>query len=181
MSDTLVIYKSKYGSTKQYAEWIAADLNADVYDPSRFSPRDLDRYATVIYCGGLYANSIRGVRFIARNKNRLRGKKIVIVACGLSYPHFEESVARVQRGLESRLPQALHENSRLFMVRGSITYSRLKFFERFILRMLETALRKKNPERLTLEEQEMLGVLGSDFSFVDRASVQPIVEYCKAK
>ena len=180
MSNTLVLYKTKYGSTKQYAEWLAADLNADLYELSRFSSRDLERYSKVVYCGGLYANRVSGVGFIARNQARLRDKKLVIVACGLSYPRFQESVTRVQNGLTRKLPRALHEHSRLFMVRGAITYSRLGFFENFIIKMLESTLRKKNPDMLSQEEQEMLSVLGSDFSFVDRSFIQPIVDYCKS-
>jgi len=31
MNKVLIIYFSKYGTTKQYAEWIAADLNSDIH------------------------------------------------------------------------------------------------------------------------------------------------------
>ncbi|MCL2382388.1 MAG: flavodoxin domain-containing protein [Treponema sp.] len=179
MSDTLVLYTSKRGSTRQYAEWIASALSADLHEPRQFLSRDWEKYSTVVYCGGLYANSVNGIRFIAKNHVKLRGKKIVVVACGLSYPHIAESVTRVVNGISRKLPQAMHANARLFMVRGSVTYSRLGFFEKFIIKMLEKMLRKKDPDKLIPEEQEMLSVLGNDFSFVDRASIQPIVDYCK--
>jgi len=177
MSGTLVLYKSKRGSSKQYAEWIAEELRADLYESSKFPVTDWEKYSRVIYCGGLYANRINGIRFIAKNHARLSGKKIIAVACGLSYPHIEESVARVVNGLARKLPQALHANVRLFLVRGSITYSQLGFFENTILKLLEKTLRKKDPQALVPEEQEMLGVLGRDFSFVDRAFIQPIIDY----
>ena len=180
MNTILILYKSKRGSTKQYAEWIAADLNADLYELSGFSTRDWEKYLTIIYCGGIYANSINGVRIIAKNQAKLGGKKIIIVACGLSYPHIQESFTRIRNGLFRKLPQAMQENVKLFMVRGSITYSELGFFENMILKLLEKMLRKKNPETLGPEEQQMLSVLGSDFSFVDRASIQPIVDYCRS-
>jgi len=32
MNKTLVIYSSKYGHTKKYAEWLAEDLSADICD-----------------------------------------------------------------------------------------------------------------------------------------------------
>lgn len=33
---TIVIYKSKYGSTKKYAEWIADALNCTAVDAKKF-------------------------------------------------------------------------------------------------------------------------------------------------
>jgi len=178
MSKTLVLYKSKYGSTKQYAEWIAAELKADLCEPPDFK-EDWEKYSKVIYCGGLYANRINGLGFIAKNAANLRRKKIVIVACGLSYPHIELSVARIIDGLARKLPKTIHPNVRMFMVRGSIKYSQLGFFEKIILNMLERTIRKKDPQTLGPEEQEMLSVLGRDFSFVDRSFIQPIIDYCR--
>lgn len=32
MKKTAVIYKTKYGSTKKYAEWIAQNLSCDIFD-----------------------------------------------------------------------------------------------------------------------------------------------------
>lgn len=32
MSKIEIIYRSKYGTTKRYAKWIADELSADLYD-----------------------------------------------------------------------------------------------------------------------------------------------------
>jgi flavodoxin len=34
---TVVIYKTKYGSAKQYAQWIAEELKCDLFEQSSFS------------------------------------------------------------------------------------------------------------------------------------------------
>ena len=39
-----VIYKSKYGSTKRYAGWIALKLDADLYEVSDIRDKDLLEY-----------------------------------------------------------------------------------------------------------------------------------------
>ena len=36
-----VIYKSKYGSTKRYARWIAEEVHADLYDASDVEAEEL--------------------------------------------------------------------------------------------------------------------------------------------
>jgi len=179
MSDTVVLYKSKHGTTKQYAEWIAEDLRADISEASSFPGGAWEKYSKVIYCGSMYANSVKGLRLLARYHSRLRGKKIIVVGCGLSYPHIVETIQRIVNGMAKQLPKGLHANVRLFLVRGAVCYSKLGIFEKMILKMLETTLRKRDPNTLNPEEQEMLGALGKDFSFVDRSMIQPILDYHK--
>ena len=36
MTNIAVVYCSRYGSTKQYAQWLAEDLGADLYDVRRY-------------------------------------------------------------------------------------------------------------------------------------------------
>ena len=53
MKSTAVIYKSKYGSTKKYAEWIGEELECDVLETGSVSADTLKKYDTIIYGGGL--------------------------------------------------------------------------------------------------------------------------------
>ena len=63
----IVIYKSKYGSTKAYAEWISEELNCRAIDVKTVKIADLTEYDTIIYGGGLYAEVIAGITFITKN------------------------------------------------------------------------------------------------------------------
>ena len=61
---TIVIYKSKYGSTKKYGKWIADELGCEITDAKDFKTENLKNYDTIIYGGGLYAEVIAGVSLI---------------------------------------------------------------------------------------------------------------------
>ncbi len=52
---TIVIYKTKYGSTKTYADWIAEELVCESVDAKSVKIEDLEKYDTIVYGGGLYA------------------------------------------------------------------------------------------------------------------------------
>ena len=52
---TIVIYKTKYGSTKTYADWIAEELVCESVDAKSVKIEDLEKYDTIVYRGGLYA------------------------------------------------------------------------------------------------------------------------------
>jgi flavodoxin len=53
-----VIYKSKDGTTRRYAEWLAEDLGASLFEATTIKPNQLMDFDIVIYGGGLYAGGI---------------------------------------------------------------------------------------------------------------------------
>lgn len=81
---TVVIYKSKTGFTKKYAEWIAEELSADIFNASKVNVNTLNKYDTIIYGGSLYAVGIIGVGLIKKNINKLKDKRLVVFATGAS-------------------------------------------------------------------------------------------------
>lgn len=46
---TIVIFKSKTGFVKQYAEWIAEELSGDLYEASKVTAERLTSYDTINY------------------------------------------------------------------------------------------------------------------------------------
>ena len=78
---TIVIYKTKYGSTKTYAEWIAKELDCKAVCTKEVKIDDLMNYDTIVYGGGLYAEVIAGVNLITKNLKKLKaGKNITYQA-----------------------------------------------------------------------------------------------------
>ena len=81
---TIVIYKSKYGSTAEYARWIAEEVGCEAVDAKKIKAEDLEKYDTIIYGGGLYAEVIAGVTLITKNFERLRNKKLIVYSTGIT-------------------------------------------------------------------------------------------------
>ncbi len=48
----VVIYKSKYGSSKKYAQWIAEEVNGDLFNSSNIKEEKLKEYDIIVYGGG---------------------------------------------------------------------------------------------------------------------------------
>ena len=70
--NTVVVYKSKYGSTKKYAEWIAEELKCDIFDMKNITVDFLLKYDVIIYGGGLYAEIINGLYIITKNFDKFK-------------------------------------------------------------------------------------------------------------
>lgn len=65
----VVIYQSKTGFTKKYAEWIAKTLSADIFEAEKVNIHILETYDTIIYGGSLH---IVG-HYWRKNNNRKYG------------------------------------------------------------------------------------------------------------
>ena len=81
---TIVIYRSKTGFTRKYAQWITEALSADIFDISKVNDNMLSDYDTIIYGGSLYAAGITGVKYIKQNLAKLKDKKVIVFATGAS-------------------------------------------------------------------------------------------------
>lgn len=165
---TIVVYRSKYGYTKKYAEWLAESLGCDIKENASFA--DIASYDAVIYGGGVYAGRINGAKLITKNLSRLSGKKLVLFAVG-------SSVGRPQE-LEEFWAKALEETVRekipYFYLRGGFDYSRLGNVDRLMMNMLKKMLLGK--DTLTEDEKGLLAAYETPFDFTEKKNLDDIIK-----
>lgn len=164
---TIVVYKSKYGYTKKYAQWLAESLGCDIKENASLA--DVMRYDTIIYGGGIYAGRINGAKLITKNLEKLSGKMLALFAVGANVGRPKE--------LEAFWKQALEENVRLnvthFYLRGGFDYGRLGSMDRFMMDMMKKMLLKKDV--LTEDEKGLLAVYETPADFTDRKNLEEML------
>lgn len=57
----LLIYKSKTGFTKRYAEWISQEIDCKVVDISNIENIDFKYYDLIVYGSRIYAGKVDGL------------------------------------------------------------------------------------------------------------------------
>lgn len=174
MSNIAVVYKSKYGSTKKYAQWIAEETNADLFENSKTDVRDLIQYDTIVYGGGLYASGIAGISLITKNYEVLKDKRIVVFTVGLASTDRKEVFYSI---IEKNFSQEMCDNIEFFHLRGGIDYKKLGFIHRSMMAMLKTVISKKDPEKLTDDDRELLATYGDKIDFTDKNSLKPLLVF----
>lgn len=177
MNRIVVVYQSRYGTTKKYAEWIARLLGADLRERKKTRIKDLNDYGIVIYGGGLYANGVSGIELIAKNFEKLDGKQIILFTVGVSDPHNEANVSHIREGIARQLPAQAAGHIRIFHFRGGIDYNSLSVVHRAMMGMLKKMLEKKQRGQLTEEDKQLLATFGKKVDFADEASIIPLVDY----
>jgi menaquinone-dependent protoporphyrinogen IX oxidase len=174
MSDkTIVIYKSKYGSTKKYAEWIAAELSADIRSRSEVKLDDLNGYGTIIYGGSLHAVGISGLELIKRNLENLHNKKIIVFSVGAA-PIKEETIKAV---IEANFGREERTKIKFFALRGAFNYGKLNLVDKTLMFLLKLKLTIKKPEDLDDDSRGLLESYEKPADFTDKASIKPLVNY----
>lgn len=172
---TIVVYSSKYGSTRRYAEWIAQDLGADLTDVSQLTSAQLGKYDTVVFGGGLYAGGLSGAKGFTRHAAVLAGKRLILFTVGLSDPAQAETIEKIRAGLCKCLPADVLNVAQLFFLRGSIDYTRLNFVHRMMMGMMDKILRKKAESERSESDKALIQSYGKTIDFTDRQSIAPIV------
>lgn len=127
----IVLFTSKSGFTKKYAEWIAADLKCDVRELKGFSLNQLKEYDQVIYGGWIMANTVAGY---AKIKN-LGLENLIVFGCGMSLPSDEirESIAK----------QNEIDKDKFFYFEGGFNPKKVGLMGRLVIKMISKSIQKK--------------------------------------
>lgn len=171
----IVIYKSRYGSTKAYAGWIAEELGCNAVDAKAVKPEDLEKYDTIIYGGGLYAEVINGVSLITKNLSRLEGKKIAVFSTGITPLDCRDYYDKLV--LEKNFKTGLPENIKVFNFMGKMILDELSFPHRAAIKTLKKIMSgKENPTDM---EKLLVELCDADGDFTDRSAIAELVECVK--
>ncbi len=171
----VVIYKSKYGSTKRYAQWIADEVNADLYEKSKISSKELLKYDTIVYGGSLYAVGILGIAMIEKNFKKLKDKKVIVFSVGASPAHPQVVTSIKENNFTDEMIEKIH----FFHLRGAFNYNNLKPIDKFLMFMLKKKLEHKNYEALSKDAKGMLESYGRSIDWSSRGSIDPIIKCIK--
>ncbi len=177
MGKAVVIYKSKYGSTKQYAQWISEALDADLFDVAKVSEQDLGQYQTIVYGGGLYASGIIGSDFLVKNYELLKEKRIVVFTVGLAKPQLTDYT----KIIEMNFPPEMRESIKIFHLRGAMDYKHINIKHKAMMSLLVKKIRKIEEKDRDEEVKLMLQTYGQTVDFTDKSTIDGLVDYCKAQ
>ena len=169
----VVVYKTKYGSTKTYADWIKEDLGCEAKDVKDITIDDLEKYDVIVYGGGLYAEVINGASIITKNLSRLKDKKIAIFTTGITpldcRDYYDKMV--VEKNFKNGVP----ENIKIFNFMGKMIIDELSPVHKAALKTLKKIMSsKKEPSEM---EKLLIDLCDADGDFSDREETRELIKY----
>lgn len=176
LANVLVMYQSKYGATKKYAEWLAEKLSCDLIKTKDANINKVIKYDTIILGGGIYASGIAGISFLKKNYTKLKDKKIVVFAVGAS-PYNEEAIKNLK---EHNLRDELSKIP-CFYCRGAWNEEKMSWKDRTLCNMLKKVVLKKDPSKYEPWEEALVEAIGSECDWTSKESINPIIDFIEAK
>jgi menaquinone-dependent protoporphyrinogen IX oxidase len=170
MNKIIVLYQSKYGATKKYADWLKEELACDLLETKKASIEIVDKYDVIILGGGLYASGIAGLSFLKKYYNKLKDRKIIVFAVGAS-PYDEKAFNAVkEHNLKGELA-----NIPLVYLRGAWNEEKMTFIDRTLCNMLKKSVAKKDQSKLEPWEKALLEAAGKSCDWTDKKYLEPII------
>ena len=172
MKNGIIIYQSKYGATKKYANWLMEITGFDCIETPKARLEMVIQYESIVLCGGVYASSIAGLSFLKKNFRNLKGKKIAVFCVGAS-PYDEKALNDIKK---LHLKDELSDIP-LFYGRGAWNESRMSFKDRTLCNLLQKAIAKKNPNTYESWMKALMSAVGKSCDWTDKKYLTSIQKY----
>ena len=170
---TIVIYNSKTGFTKRYAQWIAEAARADCLELSAAKKKDLTAYDAIIFGGWACAGSISQIKWFKGNIDKWADKKLIAFCVGASPVDNPE----IDIALKRNFNESEQKKVKAFYCPGGFNYEKMSITSKLIMKMFVTAL--KAQKNKTEAEQIMVKMISSSYDISDKKYIEPILQYLK--
>lgn len=171
--NSIIIYGSHYGTTKQYAEELSKRTNIRAISFKKFN-QQINDYDNIIYLGALYAGGVLGMSKTLKKLNNISNKKILIATVGLSDSTDEVNKNNIRNNIKNQIPKEVLEKAKIFHLRGGIDYSKLNFAHKTMMKLLYNAVKNLPNEKQTAEDRAMIETYNKKVNFIDFSSLDKI-------
>ncbi|MCI8631909.1 MAG: hypothetical protein HFE64_00265 [Lachnospiraceae bacterium] len=162
-NSTLIIYNSRYGSTKQYAEWLMQQRECDCLQAKEVKLSLLRPYRNLIWMGNVKGEQVEGLDRLQKVYAKLKDQRVAIFAVGAA----PDGSRIVVPGELSELP--------FFYARGKWDPAALKGMDQMMIKMLKLMASKK-PEEVPDWQKDMLESEEAH-DFMDSAYLEPLLDF----
>lgn len=157
----VIVYKSKYGSTAEYAEWLREETGFEVFDTKQ-CPKDLNSYDTVVIGSYIRAGRLVLAGWIRSHWPILEQKTVLLMLVNVTTD--QEAQAKI---VPQSLPAEIVSHMRVFPVSGRYLPSEMSSVDRMLIKVV--ASMTKDPK----VKQELLG----DRDMVNKDNLKDLLGY----
>lgn len=167
----IVIYNSKTGFTKQYASWIAEELECEAISIQNVTKESTKPYQIIIYGGGITAGQIGGLKKFKNIMLEQTDKQVIVFATGATPMEHKENLKGI---IDANFTEEEKINIPFYYFQSGINYENMKHGGRMVLKMLTFMLEKKKNK--TKDEIDMIQALQKSNDFSNKNNITTLVE-----
>ncbi|MEZ3453832.1 MAG: hypothetical protein K1W17_05625, partial [Oscillospiraceae bacterium] len=142
MKKIAVVYSSKSGHTKQYADWLKEEIDdVDVIPAATFSPSQTMAYKLIIFACGVYGDKLSIMDFVKKNITAMAPQKTMIMAVSWYTNDSEEAQKKL---IEENYPEQFKNTVPLFVLNSGIDKKSLSAMDKMKLTAAQVMIDKKD-------------------------------------
>lgn len=162
MKKGAIFFTGKYGSTRQYAQWLSEATGLPVFDLNKDAPNP-DDYDFLILGSSIIVMKPTISKWLNANGSQIQDKPVLLYTVSGTEPGHPN----LQKWLRSSLPPEIMENVIYVPLRGRLNMKTLPWLVRISLKIAALM------ERDTKAKKRMR----EGFDFMDQSSIAPIVQW----
>ena len=126
----IVLFISKHGSTRQYAEWISEETGFPMIDLKKNKRPDLEGVDIIIIGSWILAGKMVARGWIRKNWPKVQDKKVIVFSVGGDVPNDELR----EKCKEASLPEDMRDGVSFYRFQGRFRQEDQNFFLRGMLK-----------------------------------------------
>ncbi|NMA00459.1 MAG: hypothetical protein GX924_05440 [Clostridiaceae bacterium] len=175
---SLILYRSLYGSTEQYAHWIQEELSAQADSFENVEKYNLEDYDLIIVGEAVYAGQFMTPKQLIPLVEKFPDKKFIFFLVGIADMEDQENREKLYSDLAKAMGPII-EKIKVFFLRGVLDYSKLSFKHRTMMWLLVKFLKRKSEKDLPKDADKLISSYGQKINFIDKNAIEPLVRYAK--
>lgn len=172
---TAIIYFSQTGFTKQYAEWLAEEVEGECMPFAEAEKKDFSGYDAIVFGSWCHAGLIRKHSWFKEKLPQWQNKKKVVFAVGASPAENPE----IAEALPKNFTEEEWAQVSVFYCPGGLRYENMKMSSKIMMKIFAKMMAGKKDK--TEDEKVMAEMIGKSYDISDRKYIRPIVECLKGK
>ena len=145
----LIIFKGKYGATRQYAEWLATELALPAFHPDNFRKEKIFNCDYVVIGSSVYIGKLQIKNWIKQHVTELLSKKIFLFIVSGTPPDEKE---KLELYVQGSVPPEIRRQCQVYFLPGKLVYQHLSWSDKFMLRMGAMLTKEKETKKKMLTD-----------------------------
>lgn len=175
MKKSIVIYTSKRGSTKQYAEWIAEDLGCEALPLSDALGLDLHDYGCVIYGGWIRGSGIVDFNKFAKMLDDGIMSRLIVFGVGFA-DETAENYAQVWTYSLGKIDPKNEHRVLMYILGGRYDPAEVKGLDKFLMKAMRAVLLSGSTKDAKSQANMMRQRIDEGCDLVKRDNISSLVK-----
>ncbi len=172
--EIIVVYKSKTGFTKRYAQMIADEIGCAIADFKSITIEVMSKYDTVIFGSRSHAGRIDGYKKAKELFEKSSSKNFIVFATGATPNDTEEIINDFWK---QNLPADELMNVPHFYMQSGMCYEKMGLLDRMMMKMVRAMLKQKKDK--DEHEKGFEHAISSSYDISSKEYIKPLVSHIK--